>query len=433
MKLRTKTLSVLIVTLLVITAATYATADHIVAGSFADLEQDEARQNLARTEQALGVEMNRLDSSAGDWSTWDDTYQFVQDGNQDYIEANLYDATLQTLRVDMMGFFDANGSLVHMQAIDAEGVGTEMPGSTIAVLSESAPLFNHGGTGDSTTGFVNTPAGTLIVASRPVITSDGEGPIAGTLLLARWVDERLVDELKGITKLDVALGPALPSETAGSQTVETVGSDTLYATTVIGDINGQPALTAELTMPRTIFAEGQHTLRYLLISLLIIGIAFLVLITLMLEVTVLRPVARLSAFVSSVGTRLNSRAPQTSSDEMGHLGRSINGMLDTIEQYSTALASANADLSLERERINELNRSLEAKVAERTAELEMANSELTDRNRQIISAMKQASTDGLTGLKNHRSFQEDIRNAVETATRVTNSRCSWPISTTSRT
>ncbi len=43
----------------------------------------------------------------------------------------------------------------------------------------------------------------------------------------------------------------------------------------------------------------------------------------------------------------------------------------------------------------------------------MANSELTDRNRQLITAMKQASTDGLTGLKNHRSFQEDIRAAAE--------------------
>jgi diguanylate cyclase (GGDEF)-like protein len=35
------------------------------------------------------------------------------------------------------------------------------------------------------------------------------------------------------------------------------------------------------------------------------------------------------------------------------------------------------------------------------------------RNRQLITAMKQASTDGLTGLKNHRRFQEDIRAAAE--------------------
>ena len=198
----------MVVALLAITGATYATAGHIVAGGFASLEQDEARQNLGRTEQALGVEMNRLDSTAADWSTWDDSYQFVRDGKTDFIEANLYDATLVNLRVDMMVFVDNNGDIVHSQAIDADGNGVELDEATTEALTGSVPLFDFTGTQDSQEGIVTTASGPLIVASRPIVTSDGEGPIAGALVMARWVDERLVSELRGVTKLDIILTPA---------------------------------------------------------------------------------------------------------------------------------------------------------------------------------------------------------------------------------
>ncbi len=411
MNLRMKTLSVMVVALLAITAATYAVADHIVAGGFASLEQDEARQNLGRTEQALRVEINRLDSTASDWSTWDDTYQFVQDGNSGYINKNLYDATLVNLRVDMMVFLDKGGKVVYTKSIDAEGVDVQPDEATTNAIAASRALFDYNGTQDHKAGIMTAASRSLIVASRPVIKSDGEGPIAGSLVIARWVDARLVSELRDVTKLDISLSAA-SSGTPGEQLIENRDSNTLLATTVIADVFGAPALAVQVTMPRSIFGEGQGTLRYLLISLLAIGIAFTVLITVMLELTVLRPLARLSTFVASVGTRLNSRAPGTGRDEIGRLGRSVNRMLNSIEQYSSELTSANTQLNIEQGRVEELNHTLEVKVAERTAELEMTNSELRDRNRQLIAAMKEASTDGLTGLKNHGSFQEDIRAAA---------------------
>ncbi len=69
----------------------------------------------------------------------------------------------------------------------------------------------------------------------------------------------------------------------------------------------------------------------------------------------------------------------------------------------------------DRRTIEELNRSLESKVEERTAELQRANEELRRRYRQFIDARVQAATDSLTGLSNHRTFQEAIKEAVQRA------------------
>jgi diguanylate cyclase (GGDEF)-like protein len=74
--------------------------------------------------------------------------------------------------------------------------------------------------------------------------------------------------------------------------------------------------------------------------------------------------------------------------------------------------AVNRELTDERQRIESLNRSLEAKVAERTADLETANEQLRQRNRQLVDARTQAATDALTGLGNHRAFHQRIREDV---------------------
>ncbi len=415
MNLRTKTLGVMVVSLIVIIGGTYGVAHYIVMGGFSTLEQNEARDNLDRTKQALGVELSRLNRTTSDWSAWDDTYQFVQDHNAGYIDANLNDTTLTNLHINAMVFVNSFGEIMYTQAVDSNGAGVGLDESTKSAITKTTGLFNFTGPDDSRTGIVRTPSGALIVAARPIVTSSGEGPATGSLVMARWVDDALVTEFRDATKLGIVITTAsssLPDGVAPGEAVVQASGDSLTADTVLNDVDGAPALNIEVTMPRSIFDQGQTTLRYLLIWLLVLSAAFIALLVFMLDRTVLRPVARLSAFVGSVGTQLNSRAPVSGGDEIGKLGGSINGMLDSIERYSTALSGANEQLTAERQRVEEMNHLLEEKVTERTHELELTNAELRDRNRQLIISMRQATTDGLTGLRNYRRFQEDIRAAV---------------------
>jgi diguanylate cyclase (GGDEF)-like protein/PAS domain S-box-containing protein len=65
--------------------------------------------------------------------------------------------------------------------------------------------------------------------------------------------------------------------------------------------------------------------------------------------------------------------------------------------------------------LEEINASLEERVRERTEELRLANEELQQRNRQLLDARAQAATDSVTGISNHRTFQERIRDEVSWA------------------
>jgi diguanylate cyclase len=86
----------------------------------------------------------------------------------------------------------------------------------------------------------------------------------------------------------------------------------------------------------------------------------------------------------------------------------------------TALAVALGDMKArapvaglrELKRLAESLNLMTATARQRTEELRLSNEELRERNRQLLDARYQASTDPLTGLLNHRSFHEQIREVV---------------------
>jgi diguanylate cyclase (GGDEF)-like protein len=115
--------------------------------------------------------------------------------------------------------------------------------------------------------------------------------------------------------------------------------------------------------------------------------------------------AGLEAVVSAINrAELNHYIPKPWDET--NLRLAVENLLRTfrLESENRRLV---ADLSAKNQALLEMNRELEAKIAERTAELAEANSRLA----------QLAVTDGLTGLYNHRHFHERLALEVERSVR----------------
>lgn len=100
------------------------------------------------------------------------------------------------------------------------------------------------------------------------------------------------------------------------------------------------------------------------------------------------------------------------------VSRSIIQPLSSLED--TALAVALGDMKArapvtgprELKRLAESLNLMTATARQRTEELRLSNEELRERNRQLLDATYKAATDPLTGLLNHRTFHEALRDVV---------------------
>ena len=118
MSLRTKVALLLLALFAGFAIAEFAIQRQVVYPRFLELEREEAGKNVDRAVQALQRELDLLVPSVNDWGLWDDTYQYVQDRNEEYEKANLNLAALQGLEVNVLAFYDRAGDLVWSGAYD---------------------------------------------------------------------------------------------------------------------------------------------------------------------------------------------------------------------------------------------------------------------------------------------------------------------------
>ncbi|MCR4426169.1 MAG: hypothetical protein NUW23_08295 [Firmicutes bacterium] len=88
MKLRKKVLIICLSAMAALTIAVWATARLVVLPRFARLEEDWTHSRVEAATYAFAQTLQAFETLTRDYAEWDDTYEFVVDGNQAYISSN---------------------------------------------------------------------------------------------------------------------------------------------------------------------------------------------------------------------------------------------------------------------------------------------------------------------------------------------------------
>lgn len=371
MSLRKKTLFIIGITLVSLIALLSIISKLVLLESFAQLEENQTRRNIERIKAAVAIQIARLDTIAGDWSPWDDTYSFMQDRNSQYIEGNLNDATLVNLGINFMLFIDLSGQVVFSKAVDLSSQ-TEAPISPTLLehLKQNQFILQHSGPDSTISGIILLPDGAVLFASRPILTSNFGGPARGTLVVGRYLDEAFLEALAETTLATITIQllntPITSSDFQLAQNTLTspeaiflqpLNQDALAGYLLFNDVYEQPAFILRVTIPRSIYQQGQASVSFFVGLLIVTGLVFGLVTFWLLERGVLARLTQLSYQVNQIGGSGNpsERVTVTGTDELTSLGTEINKMLTVLGQSQQAL--------------QESEKSLEQQVASRTAQL----------------------------------------------------------------
>jgi PAS domain S-box-containing protein len=336
-------------------------------------EMETMSEDLTLVRHGLRAQLDDLDLLCTDYATWDDTYAFVQDQHQAYIQSNIVPETFRSSHLDTILIFDADGALLYGAEYNRSNESL-VPADPALLMylrkTGSSPAVNS--LRENATGLALLPGGPMMVSAAPVLRSSGEGPAEGTLILGRYLTGDEVGMIREVTGLDVAF--FLPGDTAAFAGI--AGSDlpdgedtpvvmrspdgaTISGVTLITDISGQPALLARIDVPREKYFKHLEIVSSFILIIVAVCAGFGLILIGTIYFTVIRRFEDISKMVTAIrkDKDFSRRLPPGKTDEITMLSASINDLLSFLEEYIAEMDRYKMDIEESREKYRHLFQS----------------------------------------------------------------------------
>lgn len=419
--LRSSTLMIFALFFLMMVVLIHILLNTVMMSSIDQLEEKNVGKNIERAVNAIEQQELILAATTKDWAAWDDTYEFVQDRNQEYLKSNIYEDVFVNLNLNLIAITDLSGEYIFATGMDIEN------SEFIPVYPELKKALHKGGilyNADPdfvVSGIIKLPEGMIQITSHPVLQNDLSGPVLGSMIFGKFLDEKSIKNMSQIMNLELSIEESgMKNESIADKTISTasdmpaeirfLGEEKLEAWTSLTDINGNPVAELSIEMPREVRDIGRTGIDSMMYSLIAAGFMFVMTLWIFLEKNILSRILCLSREVIRAGEGDFSSiriSPQRKNDEISSLSEEIGRMLERRKSAEEALKKAKEEL--------------EIKVSERTAELSEANrllqDEIDEKTRIQEKIMQLAYRDHLTGLPNKLLFTDRLKQAIFLANR----------------
>ncbi|MEQ9325948.1 MAG: EAL domain-containing protein [Rhodospirillales bacterium] len=246
----------------------------VVLPGFEEIEMREARAAVSRINNAIQGQLEELERLALDWSYWDDTWEFAQDRNQEYVTSNLVIETFVDIDISVIWFVDRQGQTIWTRMLADTKDRLFDPDDVPSTIAEGHVFHAMLDTETTTRGFLEFGGKLHLVVASPILKSDSSGGIQGFLMFGRLFDdahieliaERLHQNVNGSTGIETVLADMpeavrseILSEPARTPILDFSGSEAISGYLRIDTLEGRPATMITTVVPRDIRRVGADT------------------------------------------------------------------------------------------------------------------------------------------------------------------------------
>lgn len=353
---RIKIIAITFVSVVFLTTALYIFSNKVFSQSYLDIENELRQRDVTRIHSAVKNYQTNLNIKLLDWSAWDDTYEFIQDRNKEYIESNLSDGTLVNLEVDFIAFFDLQGELVFSTGVDLS-TGEQVPSEPVMENITSSLRLKGTQETSGVSEIIEVHDKILFIEMLPITKTDGVGEPVGTMLFARFFDDAIIEHFKNLTQLNLALVRTVSSNVLDSSFAPLVEKNIITSYIPLTSEGGEVLGIIEMKTMRHIYLQGKNTVFLFSVisgcAILLFGIIVLIFLELML----LQRFSRLSTEVRkiSINNLADTHVHVQGNDEIGTLAKNVNDLLHEVSRAQQDEVKARA---LEKEVTKKLEKSL---------------------------------------------------------------------------
>jgi len=347
LKLRKTTIIVVAITFLLLILVLSFSLQSVLTDYFKNEEQQLNTVNLQRVVAAFDNNFTILNYLANDWSHRNDTYQFVQDGNIEFIRNNLVAATFQDLDVNFIIIQDHEGNVVYAGSYDLESekFGSISP-DLYNFLKPGESIVDFDSSLENKRGIVMLGGKPLLLVVSPIFTSTMSEPVKGVFILGKFFTETeiqiLTQQVQFPIQVDYFLNDVISQDFKLARNFFETTDEVLYSQplsdSILGgyllvrDLDHQPAFIIRIEQFRNIAKNAEIIMRYVYLAMITSILVFGTLFFIIIEKIVLSRLLRLNKEVESI-----ANSPQKfqfvtvdQKDEISELSKNVNLMLESL-------------------------------------------------------------------------------------------------------
>ncbi|OUS17500.1 hypothetical protein A9Q97_01655, partial [Rhodospirillales bacterium 47_12_T64] len=355
----------------------------IVIPEFEDLDRENTIHRAQQIQNTLNDELEDLVVYSSDWGIWDDTYEYMDSLDPEFIASSAPDDTFEITDIHLMAFYNMDSQLVWGRWLDKNSEGyTDLETSfvdakTASLLSPEAVVTNG-----SLSGFVQTSRGPMLIAAYPILKSNQSGPARGIALTGRYMDENRMGKIaKDLNaKFETLLSRAITAEQSKNIPLQVIEGkvptgeiglfndpnvDMMYSYIDIIAMNNVTLMRLVHPHPMEILEKGQFaisTALQLFAAFFAIALFFIVM---SLNRIVVTPLATLRNKITSLASRDTLSAEKISQSQSNELLLALESF-DVMEEEIRRHRSQLEDKVRDRTHwLQETNDRLENEVEER--------------------------------------------------------------------
>lgn len=331
-----------IIATLIVSGLLYLMLYLTIRGGFDKLEDTVVDRTILRVANGLENNFDYLIAKSGDWAHWDQTYQFIDDLNQAYVDENMTNDAFAILDINLAFYIDSEGNLKYSRTMDTFSME---PIALSKDLTDQLLLASQKIPQDissSMTGIISTKDELpLLFVAQHILKSDGTGPSKGVLIFAHFLDEKVIERLTRSTIFNIEfkqLNDNLQEDFSLAWKSIEEGNlmyyilrrkNELAGYAVLNDFWGKPSIIFRVEVPREISNQGNLTIDLVLYAVIAAGLIYCLAGYIFIKNIVLRRLNFLYGQVKDLSRNrsINSKEIIKGNDEIAFLAEKMNALL----------------------------------------------------------------------------------------------------------
>lgn len=294
------------------------------------------KRNFEVVDYIIRKEEDNLQRVLVDWGQWDDTYNFVNDKNEEYTDSNFQGNTIENLNLVSIIFLNNNKDIIYSQESDEYKTIRE---AFLNKLFSSDKNFNE--TDNPKTGLISLEGKVYIVGISPITPSDEQLGSNGFIIMIREINNSLLDYIQKIVPVIMMFKDPQVDKFKQNDDIYYIESDYTVITynkkysearKVIKDINGESSINIEIIDMGYSSEHISHFLRSFIFQFICFIAAIIIFDVLIVHRYILKRILKLTKFIEKVSVTKDTSLTidMCGKDEIYKLANEVNKMLSTL-------------------------------------------------------------------------------------------------------